>query len=398
MRSILEKALIALLNEERDKADALFHEFILERSRQIHESLRQGEDFVLDESWENELAVDEMFTEADLIGGDDVELDDEFLNEVSDALEQTWERVEQSHVLGDQPEESDEELNSAAIEYCLESGAWELNFDGTVGELIRKAEAKFGYEAVSNFISSNVNLIGLAEAADDSDVAVDVDTDAEADVDAADDASFDADVDAEADVDSEDGDIESRVDDIEAELQKLAAEFDALVAGEDDAIDAVRDDTEGGDFGDMDADTESDFGADSDVDTEDDVEENYDNFGESVTTDLEKVSVKMVDGTEQGGGKITQNKKSPGLQPKLDQRALKGEPVQIKATEHSGYDRQTAPKTTDMPKRQNTKAKAADGRATVKKEGDKSATLNDTKADAAGQKSLIGSGKNFGKN
>jgi hypothetical protein len=46
MRSILEKALIALLNEEREKADALFHEFILERSRQIHESLRQGEDFV----------------------------------------------------------------------------------------------------------------------------------------------------------------------------------------------------------------------------------------------------------------------------------------------------------------------------------------------------------------
>lgn len=66
MRSILEKALIALLNEDKAKADALFHDFILERSRQIHESLRQGEDFVLDESWEQELAIDEMFTEADL--------------------------------------------------------------------------------------------------------------------------------------------------------------------------------------------------------------------------------------------------------------------------------------------------------------------------------------------
>src|SRR5476651_568807 len=312
MRSILEKALIALLNEERDKADALFHEFILERSRQIHESLRQGEDFVLDESWENELAIDEMFTEADLIGEDD--------------------------------EEDDEQVN-------------EFAFDDNA--------------------------------------------DAEADVDAADDSAFDADTDAEADVDAEDGDIESRVDDIEAELQALAAEFDALVAGEDDALDGVRDDTENGDFGNIDG--QDDVEGSSDFDTvdhegEDDVEEDYNNFGESVTTDLEKVSVKMVDGTEQGGGKITQNKKSPGLQPKLDQRALKGEPVQIKATEHSGYERQTAPKTTDMPKRQNTKAKAADGRATVKKEGDKSATLNDTKADAAGQKSLIGSGKNFGKN
>lgn len=331
MRSILEKALIALLNEEREKADALFHEFILERSRQIHESLRQGEDFVLDESWENELAVDEMFTEADLIGEDDEESED-----------------------------SDEQVN-------------EFAFDGDDSETT------------------------------DTDTDADVDADAEADVDSEEDAdadsAIDADVDAETDVDAEDGDIETRVDDIEAELQKLAAEFDALVAGEDDAIDAVRDDTEGGDFGDMDADVDAGDSADADAfgdDTQDD--EEFANFGESVTTDLEKVSVKMVDGTEQGGGKITQNKKSPGLQPKLDQRALKGEPVQIKATEHNGYDREASPKTKDMPKRQNVKAKAADGRSTVKKEGDSSATLNDTKADPAGQKSLIGSGKNFGKN
>ena len=40
MRSILEKALLALLNEEKATADALFHDFILERSRQIHESQR----------------------------------------------------------------------------------------------------------------------------------------------------------------------------------------------------------------------------------------------------------------------------------------------------------------------------------------------------------------------
>lgn len=71
MRSILEKALVALLNEDKEKADALFHDFILERSRQIHESLRQGEDFVLDESWEQELAIDEMFSDADLSEDED---------------------------------------------------------------------------------------------------------------------------------------------------------------------------------------------------------------------------------------------------------------------------------------------------------------------------------------
>lgn len=67
MRSILEKALIALLNEDKDQADALFHNFILERSRQIHESLRQGEDLILDENWEQKLAIDEMFTDEDLV-------------------------------------------------------------------------------------------------------------------------------------------------------------------------------------------------------------------------------------------------------------------------------------------------------------------------------------------
>jgi hypothetical protein len=338
MRSILEKALIALLNEEREKADALFHEFILERSRQIHESLRQGEDFVLDESWEKELAVDEMFTEADLFGEDEEEGDD------------------------------DEQINE---------------FDGDT--------ADFDTEASDD----------TSDAADDADV----DADADADVDSADDSAVDADVDAADDVDAEEGDIESRVDDIEAELQKLSAEFDALVAGEDDAIDAVRDDTEGGDFGNMDGDT--DFGGDADADTdagfggdvdgEDDVEESFDDFLESVTSDLEKVSVKMVDGTEQGGGKITQNKKSPGLQPKLGDRALKGEPVQIKSTEHNGYDKEPAPKTKDMPKRQNTKAKAEDGRTKVSKEGDKSAMLNDLKTNKGDDKSIIGSGKAMGK-
>jgi len=82
MRLILEKALIALLNEEKDKADVLFHDFILERSRQIHESLRQGEDFILDESMDEDMSIDEMFGDHDLeeddelTAGDDTQADD----------------------------------------------------------------------------------------------------------------------------------------------------------------------------------------------------------------------------------------------------------------------------------------------------------------------------------
>lgn len=87
MKLILEKAFYALLNQEKDKADSLFHEFILERSRQIHESLRQGEDFILDESWEQELSVDEMFSEADLIGDDEEGMDEFTEAEGDDEIE-----------------------------------------------------------------------------------------------------------------------------------------------------------------------------------------------------------------------------------------------------------------------------------------------------------------------
>lgn len=40
MRSILESAFYALTNHDKEKSDALFREYMIERSRQIHESIR----------------------------------------------------------------------------------------------------------------------------------------------------------------------------------------------------------------------------------------------------------------------------------------------------------------------------------------------------------------------
>ena len=68
MRSNLEKAIVHLLNEENDKAESLFHKFIVDRARQIHESLRQGEDLVLEEGWDEEITTESFFTEDDLEG------------------------------------------------------------------------------------------------------------------------------------------------------------------------------------------------------------------------------------------------------------------------------------------------------------------------------------------
>jgi hypothetical protein len=58
MRSLLEKALVHLLNEDNDKAVAMFHKFVVERSRQIHEDNRMGEDS-LDKDWDSEEHVSE---------------------------------------------------------------------------------------------------------------------------------------------------------------------------------------------------------------------------------------------------------------------------------------------------------------------------------------------------
>jgi hypothetical protein len=41
MNSILEQALVHLLNEEHEKAEELMHQFVVDRARQIHEGLRE---------------------------------------------------------------------------------------------------------------------------------------------------------------------------------------------------------------------------------------------------------------------------------------------------------------------------------------------------------------------
>lgn len=71
MRNLLEKAIVSILNGDQDKAEALFHRFIVEKARQIHEGLRQGEDVELNENWATEIREEDYFD------GDDVADEDE---------------------------------------------------------------------------------------------------------------------------------------------------------------------------------------------------------------------------------------------------------------------------------------------------------------------------------
>lgn len=75
MRSILEQAVIHHLNGDSDKAAELFHQFIVARARQIHESMRNGEEV---EECDDEAVSETYFGEEDLAelednGGEDID-------------------------------------------------------------------------------------------------------------------------------------------------------------------------------------------------------------------------------------------------------------------------------------------------------------------------------------
>jgi len=80
MKSILEKALVHLLNEDSEKAQELMHQFVVERARAIHESLREDDDADLDAA--DATLEEEFFTEADL---DDAEAADQLEDDLDDS-------------------------------------------------------------------------------------------------------------------------------------------------------------------------------------------------------------------------------------------------------------------------------------------------------------------------
>lgn len=97
MKSILERALVHLLNEENQKAEELFHQFVIERARNIHETLREADED-MDEMVE-EGDGEEFFTDDDLVSdeeeefaaedelGDDLDVDADDLDTDLDASE-----------------------------------------------------------------------------------------------------------------------------------------------------------------------------------------------------------------------------------------------------------------------------------------------------------------------
>lgn len=293
----LTKVLELVINEEQETASTLLHQWFVEKSKSIHESLMQEEDEVLEnsdlENDQDEIEKEEHFGEGDLSEGD-------------------------------------------------ADGGEDENGD------------KAGAEAAADDLEGTLGAEGGEQA-------------------------------------PEELPVEDRVEDLEAQLASLKAEFEKVMGLEEP--EHGQDINGDGEIADA---APVEVGA---IEGEPEVEESV--FEDDAFVDLdESFQLEPVKdpglngGKEIGddGAKVSLNDKSPIPQKKGPDR-VGGKPVEIKAEEHKGYARETAPEVKSKPLLKNQVKNAKSDLTSVSKEGDKSAMLN--KKDGFGSdspKSPIGAG------
>ena len=314
MRSLLEKAIVHLLNEDTDAAEALFHQFMVERARQIHSSLRQGENFVLSEGWDDEINKEEYFADDDLSdvaddtdgGMDDMDHGDDMSMGGDDMGDDA---------LGDDTD------TMGGDDMGDDSGSMDMGGDtdsklDDIQDQLEKLTAEFEQMMAELDGDNNTEDFGGEN---------DLGDDTETDDFSGDEEETDGDYSPEGNGTEEPDDEEEPVEEAE--------EMD---------------------------------------------EEDLDDITESVIAELEKVCIKneTTDGEEVGDGKkISGNSKSTLTQKKPNMADAK--PVVTKNVTHSGFERETSPTVKSMKARKNTvSGKATSTQKSVPKGGDSSALLN----------------------
>ena len=192
-RNKFEEMLERLVNEDKEGAEALFHEIVVEKSRDIYEGLLEDE--------EVEETTDEEVDEA---ADEEVDESDEDLDEATD----------------EEVDESDEDLDEATDEE-VEEGMFDEGGDP------------------ADELGMDIEMPG----ADDGEMDMDMDM---GDEEGADDMGMG----------DEDGDVEDRVADLEDELEALKAEFADMMGDEGDEEEGDMDMDMGGDEMPMDMDAE----------------------------------------------------------------------------------------------------------------------------------------------
>jgi len=322
MRSILEKALIHLINEEKEQAEALFHKFIVERARQVHESLRNEDDDIVDDI--DDIVADEMFTEEDLRGLEDDE-ENGVDGEEDEGAEEGAEDREEEVSADEEDDDLEDDAEKVAVDLDIDVEDASEEDDEDEDEISDpEAEERIARleDQLEKLTQEFEELMAAEQAEEEADEEEEEEEDEEED-------------------EEEEGELDTELSDEEAE--------EIADTVEDDMQDEVRE-------------------------SEEDLED-FDGLAESALSDLEKVNVENSDGKEVGKGRIIdRNTRSAVPGKKADPKNAR--PVAIKGETHVGFDREPAPPVKEMKKRRNVRSKATDGMKPVSKEGDKKALVN----------------------
>jgi hypothetical protein len=310
----LLQALRHIINEEADQATALLRQVMLSKARQAHESMLRGGS-PLTEGWDDEIAVEEYFSEADL-----------------DDTEDTVAGVPDSDPLAD-------------------------------------GDAVSTVDAAADEISGDL--------ADVDDVATDMPTDLEADeVDGAGDEDITA-AEVKAELDKFAAEFEQFMAELDADGDGDHDMEDHEMASSDDEKPEEDDMSDIGDVGDevpaddVPAGDEADASGDEMADAEDEKINEEDDFAditESVMAELEKVTASLVDGKEVGShGKTVGASKTSPIPDKAS--APTGTPLKIDSDTHASFEREPAPAVKTIPARKFQRPKTSTVAAPPNKEG-----------------------------
>lgn len=214
MRNILEQAVIAHLSGDADKSQELFHQFIVGRARQIHESLRNGE--TVTEGFEDEDTVnEEFFSEDDLAKLEDPVEDESEVPALDAGDEELGIEGDEEPALNGEEGFGDEELGA---EVPAEEGDLEVRIEELEAELERLA---------AEFEALNGESGETEEFADDVADATDLDddmTDVEGADEFADEDEFEEPVHESADEDSDD-EFDDLAESVVSELEKISVKM-----------------------------------------------------------------------------------------------------------------------------------------------------------------------------
>lgn len=116
----------------------------------------------------------------------------------------------------------------------------------------------------------------------------------------------------------------------------------------------------------------------------------FESLKESLADELEKIIVGNKDHTYANGDKSTSNDHSPVPNVPAKDRMEKAHGVAVKGDEHNGFDREPAPKSDKQAVRTNVRNSAEKGMDKVAKEGDSKALLNQIGDDKAAKSPISG--------